>query len=665
MTTWTTRIRQQFSLTLLKENLRPVAAVTLSALIVLGTWNGLSDLDVYARLAFMMFGLAIVGWTLTSINNTYIAVAAALSFTLVGVDEPTRFFESLADPIIWLLIAAFVVSAGVSASGLSTRITIALATRARTVQHLFYLLTVVLIITAFIIPSTSGRAALMVPIFVGLSQNIAHRPTVRALSLLFPTVILLSAIASLIGAGAHLVTVDLLWHMGYERISFGRWIVLGLPFAIVSSFVSVWILLRMFLSKGERHQPLQISANQLDDGYSPQWSRTEKYVGLLITGLVVLWSTEAWHGFNNTIIAIIGALLITAPNYGVVDFKKAVNSVNWNLILFMAATLKLGEALIESGGAQWLVESIFMTMQESLAQSSFWTISLIALIALLSHLLITSRTARASVVVPLVILVAASLGYSPVPIAFLTTVGVGFCLTLPVSAKPVAMFANADERAYQPRDLLRYSSILLPVHLVLLVAFAFGVWPAFGMSLSQTEIPPSTVPSAPGWIDLPDYNPVSPNPLSIFLGVSTQKGPIDESAVPGDPHGNQPILIPLTPAPTPTTEPQSTAVPPNQEEAGSETPNEPEELIGQPEEQEREGSDDDQLEEGPAADDSAKSGDDEAVEPEQDEAGDDQESEQSPPPSPPNSDDELPQPGNRGDSSSDDDDRNDHNDDED
>ncbi|MEM7112895.1 MAG: SLC13 family permease, partial [Chloroflexota bacterium] len=538
---------------------RSIVAILLALFATVGIWGGLSELDVYARVAFIMFALAVVGWTLTNINNTYIAIGAALSFSLLGFEEPTRFFESLADSVVWLLIAAFIIAAGVSASGLSERLTVAIVTRAKTVGQLFYLLTFVLILTAFIVPSTSGRAALMLPIFIALGTHIKHRPTVRALSLLFPTVILLSAVASLIGAGAHLVTVDLLWHLGFERISFGRWTALGLPFAVVSSVISVWVLLWLFLDKTARQRAIQISADQLLVNNTLQWSRDEKFVGFLILILVGLWSSESLHGFNNTVVAIVGALIITMPSLGVVRFKRALQDVNWNLILFMAATLKLGEVLLESGAAQWLVTAMFEAVKASLLESTWLTVAIIAAISLLSHLLITSRTARASVIVPLVILFATSLGFSVLPIAFMTTVGLGFCLTLPVSAKPVAMFANADERSYKPKDLLRYSLVLLPIHLVLLLVFAFGVWPAFGLTIERTELAATERPIAPVWSDELEYEVRSFLPFAAWSNEQDE-GPLKPAV------GDEIILtreIELIPTvePMPTETPIPTAVP--------------------------------------------------------------------------------------------------------
>jgi solute carrier family 13 (sodium-dependent dicarboxylate transporter), member 2/3/5 len=483
--------------------LRPLLICVGALVLAISIWFGLPSLDAYARIAFITFGLAVLGWIFTSINDTYIAIAAALVFTLTGIDQPDEFFETLGDSTIWLLLASFIVAAAVKASGLSRRLAITVAARARSVNQLFYVLTGVLIVTAFVIPATSGRAALMLPIFVAITAGIGDRRITRALALLFPTIILLSAVASLIGAGAHLVTAEILERMGGENINFAEWLMLGGPFALVSCFASAAVILHVFLNRDERRRRLQLTADQLagDDGQpaTPRGglSRTEKYVIAVVGVLVLLWTTEPLHGLDNTIVALLGALAVTAPRWGVIGFKDGIKSVEWNMLLFMAATLELGEALVESGGAEWLVQRFFSAFQNSLASSALVVTGVVALVSLLAHLLITSRTARSSVLVPIVVLLALSLGYNPTTMAFLSTAAAGFCLTLPVSAKPVAMFSQLSEPTYAPRDLLRLSGFLLPLHFVLLLAFAFWVWPLMGLTLARQA--PQEPPSAPGW----------------------------------------------------------------------------------------------------------------------------------------------------------------------
>jgi len=464
----------------------------LALLLSASVWLGLPDLSAHARIVFITFGLAVLGWVLTDINDTYIALAAAIVFTVLGADSPDALFDALGDSTIWLLLGAFIVAEAVTASGLSQRLVHLVARRARTVSQLFYALTGVLMLTAFFIPATSGRAALMVPLFFSLSRWIDDRRIGKALALLFPTGILLSAGASLIGAGAHLVTAEIVGRLTGETISFGRWLLLGLPFALVSCFVSTWTILHLFLTPAERRRPLRFDLETVAET-TRQLTAKEKRMAGIALGLVTLWLTEPWHGLNNTLVVLLGALAVTMPTFGLIGFREGLKKVEWSMLLFMAATLELGEALVKSGGANWLVEYAFRALQTGATTSQLVVVSVVAGISLLSHLLITSRTARSTVLVPLVVLLGASIGYNALALAFLSTMAAGFCLTLPVSAKPVAMFSQVEDvDTYQARDLLQLSGVLLPIHFFLLLGFALLVWPRLGMPLTTPLSQPST-----------------------------------------------------------------------------------------------------------------------------------------------------------------------------
>lgn len=235
--------------------LRNVIVGAIACAIVAGIWTGLADLPGATRIVLITFALAILGWTATRINDTYIGLVAALVCLFATRETPEQFFDSLGDSTIWLLLASFIVAAAVNTSGLAVRLAHTLAGRARTINALFYALTAGLVLTSFAIPATSGRAALMLPVFSAISGALANPRITRALALFFPAIILLSA-ATLTGAGAHLVTSDVVYTMTGERISYGRWLLLGLPFALLSSFLSCWVITHLFLSRSEGRMPI-------------------------------------------------------------------------------------------------------------------------------------------------------------------------------------------------------------------------------------------------------------------------------------------------------------------------------------------------------------------------------------------------------------------------
>lgn len=312
------------------------------------------------RLSLAVFALATAAWIATPVDDAYIALGAGLALTVTGVISSETLFATLGDETVWLLICAFVLAAAVTRTGLAGRAAVFLVGGARTVRQLVHLTTAGLVVTVFAVPATSGRAALALPVFVALAAALRERTRlVVMLALLFPTVILLSAVATLIGAGAHLITVGVLLEQTGEQLSFVRWLVLGLPLAIVSSHLAAELVLLTTTRRADRKGPVTITAAQIQEHsatavegpFTPEESRCL----LLLATVVVLWCSEPLHGVSPAVVALIGALVATSPALGTVRFKDGLRSVPWPLLLFMAATMAMGVALSDSGAADWLV----------------------------------------------------------------------------------------------------------------------------------------------------------------------------------------------------------------------------------------------------------------------------------------------------------------------
>lgn len=458
--------------------LRAILAAVLIGAITPAIWFGLDTLAVPGRAALIVFAVAVVAWSVLRMPETPVAIAGGLALVAVGATTSEKFYGGIGDDLIWLLIGAFVLAAVLKQSGLAERFTLRAVAGAGTVQRLFYRLTWVILATAFVIPSTSGRAALLLPVFLALAEAIADRRVVRALALLFPTIILLSACASLLGAGAHMIAVDFMVQMGLPAIGFAQWALLGTPFAIVSCFAATVIIGKLFLHPAERARKLALPAPQTEP-----LTRAQTYI-LIITGLtVVFWATASQHGADPAVVALSGALLATWKTASGITLKEALKGVEWNLILFLAATLVMGEALIQSGAADWIARAAMNALPAELMKHPVRVVVVAAFISMAAHLVITSRSARAMVLIPTVALPLAVAPVEAAALIFLTVVGSGFCQTLKVSAKPVALYAKLDIDTYSDADLARLSFWLMPIIATLLVVFAVWVWPMQGLPL--------------------------------------------------------------------------------------------------------------------------------------------------------------------------------------
>ncbi|MYS26576.1 SLC13 family permease [Streptomyces sp. SID7804] len=458
-------------------------ALSLCALLAVpGNFPGLSG---EARLTLVVFALATCAWIGTPIDDTYIALGAGLALTVTGVISSDTLFGTLGDSTVWLLICAFVLAAAVARTGLAGRAAAFLVGGARTVRQLTHLTTAALVVTAFAVPATSGRAALALPVFLALAKALAdRRRLVVMLALLFPTVILLSAVATLIGAGAHLITVSVLWEAAGERVGFTEWLLLGLPLAVVSSHLAAEVVLLTTTRRADRAGPVHITAEEIqrhsDRPVTGPWTQAEKRCALLLATVVALWCSEPLHRVSPAMVALIGAVVAASPALGTVRLKDALKTVPWSLLLFMAATMAMGVALAESGAAQWLVGGL------PSAVTPVVFLAVVIAVSTAAHLVLQSRSARSSVLVPLVVAAAVGAGVNPVAAALASTAAAGFCHTLPASAKPVTLFADIPGTpTYTPRDLLRLSAVLAPLTAALVLLFAVAVWPLLGVPVTR------------------------------------------------------------------------------------------------------------------------------------------------------------------------------------
>ncbi len=211
-------------------------------------------------------------------------------------------------------------------------------------------------------------------------------------------------------------------------------------------------------------------------------SPAEKTTLGIVLLMVVLWLTWHWHGLEIATVTVVGALAFTLPSVGVLSWKAALKAVSWNLIIFVGAAIVMGETLIDTGAAQWIIDQSFAA-SGILTTDDPLLLLILSLITLTSHIYITSHTARAVALVPALLFIASSLELNPVAVLFLGTVGMDYCLIFPVSSKALLMFYELETETYQPSDLLKLSAVLLIIHLLLIIAFYYGYWRWIGLAL--------------------------------------------------------------------------------------------------------------------------------------------------------------------------------------
>ena len=452
-------------------------AVTAGLLLAAALYLLPADMGFPARLTLGVFTAAVLGWTLLRADDIVVALLAALALVLGGAVPAERLHRALGEDLVWLMVGGFLLAAVLRESGLAQRWALQAVAGAGSLAQLMRRLTVLIAATAFLVPSTSGRATLLLPVFLVLSQALDRPAATRALALLFPTTILLSAGASMLGAGAHLMALDALRAQGIAVPGFLGWAALSAPVSWASCALACLTIERLMLSPQERHAAVVLPA-------APRTPlrRQQRSVAWIVALTVAGWAVGPALGLDAVIVALAGSLAATMPRWTGVSLAAAMKGVEWGLILFLAATGLMADALISTGAAAGLARHAVDALPSGAAGA--WSLLVGAvLLALLAHLLIVSRSARVVVLLPVLGLPLAAAGFDPLASTLLLTLASGFCQTLVVSAKPLGVYARQECAGVRPADLLRLSLVLLLPVAALLLACAVWVWPLLGLAL--------------------------------------------------------------------------------------------------------------------------------------------------------------------------------------
>lgn len=438
-------------------------------------------LNYPAKVSLFAFLSAMVLWVATKIPAGFVAVSLIAFVILMNAAEPELLYESLSEEVVWLMIGSFIIGQAVKESGLAERLTFILLRKSKEKGQALAGVSAVLFATVFFIPSTSGRAALAMPIISQLSQKYTEKEQ-QVLVLLAPVVILMSTSATLIGAGSHLIGIGLLESTAQQSISFIQWFVWGLPFAALATLLSFLAVKWLFWPKhGEKRlESEQVVSSSL---VKKQLKPIEKKTLILLSALIVFWMTESLHGYDIAFVAMVGAILVMAPNFGVITWKQGMKSVSWNLIVFVAAAAALGKILVDTGVVEWL-EGGMVNFLQSFTDAPEWQIVFVILfVSVTSHLYITSHTTRAIVFIPAFLLFSEAIGVNPSAVVFLSLIGMNYCVTFPVSSKALLLFYEDEGVSYDAGSLVKLSAVLMPLYIALMMLFYFTYWQWTGLQL--------------------------------------------------------------------------------------------------------------------------------------------------------------------------------------
>lgn len=366
--------------------------------------------------------------------------------------------SSYGDETIFLFMGGFIIALAMEKWNLHRRIAISIISMVGT--NMDRIVLGFMIATGFLSMwiSNTATAMMMIPIGLAIINQVAdglkNDPSIdtspqrfafgKALMLGIAYSASLGGIATLIGTPPNTLLAGAINKMYGIELSFAGWMLFGVPFAWIFIFVTWIYLVKIAFPSKLKTMPggrAVIDKQKKDLGEA---SFEEKLVFIVFALAAFSWITRTFllskfvDGLTDGMIAVIFALVLFAlPSANrkgerLMDWQTAVK-LPWGILLLFGGGLAIASGFVGTGLSEWIGTQLM----------GLEGVSVIVLIFLVTALVlglteITSNTATASMMFPIMASLAVALGVHPYALMIAAGVAASCAFMLPVATPPNA-----------------------------------------------------------------------------------------------------------------------------------------------------------------------------------------------------------------------------------
>lgn len=423
-----------FAVALLVWSLPTPASMTLTQHKLLTIFSGAIvfwitlSISIATSTIFLVSVLYLWVGNLTGAVNANGELIRQANFTLTG----------FASPALWLLVTGFILSIAMTKSGLSKRLALHLMRRfGKTPIGAMLAPMFANLVIAPLTPSHTARTAAMLPIVEGVAQAYTVEKGVSSFG---KALFLANTFVSNITAAGFLTStvpnpiclgmiIAAIGGTATAQTTWGYWALAALPTTIILMVGSAF-LVRWYFPPEMKSIPGGVG--YVDDELKKMGglSREEKKALFFFALALVLWSTDMWHKMNSTMIAFMVSTLILFPGIGVLTWQDAQKGIPWELFVYFGGVITLSDALTKTNAFSWVINALISSL--GLQGIGMLPLTIILMgFTIFSHIIWSTTTAMAGVMIPIYIGMAKAFGFPIVAFVLPQAILISYAFFLP------------------------------------------------------------------------------------------------------------------------------------------------------------------------------------------------------------------------------------------
>ena len=406
-------------------------------------------------ISLLIFGFCIVLFIWDKLPMATTAVLGCVLMVIFGVCDFKVAFGQFSSSTVILTIGVMIIGASISESGLAATIGnwIVAKSNGSEIKLIAGTYLAAAIMSAFL--TNSAVLAIFIPIIMGLSLT---NENIKSKNLIMPIAYgcVLGGASTLVGSTQQMTAQGLLEDAGAQMFK-------TFDFTPVGAVIVLLGLGYCLIIGRKRGEKIWGDRPESEFEIKPDESNYSKnkllIMSFIFIGTVVLYITE-WLPLAITSSSAAVMCILT----GCITQKKAIASVNWNIVGRLAGCLGLAKALEEAGGTRIIADTF--TNAVGLKANPFVLFATLVFLVLLVSEFMSNSTAIL-IVLPIVIAIAPRIGLNLYPYALGITLASGVALSCPLASSTLGMSMTCG---YRFNDYFKYS-IFMDIVSYLIIVF--------------------------------------------------------------------------------------------------------------------------------------------------------------------------------------------------
>nr|WP_319393679.1 SLC13 family permease [uncultured Desulfobacter sp.] len=342
-------------------------------------------------------------------------------------------FSGFRSTALWLVFGGLIIGAAIKATGLGEKLVNTLS-KALPSNYVWLVAGVAAsgLCFAFIMPSAMGRVMLLIPVTLALADHFGFVPGSNGRTALVLAASLgtnIPAFTILPANVPNVVMAGIAEHQLGIHLMFFEYMLNNFPIlGMVKAVLTVWVIVKLY--------PDQPKPNAGSETLSDPLQRDQWIVVMILTGLIMLWMTDAIHHVSPAWVALGGAILLMFPGIGPVNSQIFSTRINFGSLFFVAGVLGIGN-LIQYAGLSDLIGRYVIAWLPLNHAGPFGNYIMISLASALAGLF-TTLPGVPAVMTPLAPEIALSTGLSVKAVLMMQVVGFS-TLILPYQSPPLVV----------------------------------------------------------------------------------------------------------------------------------------------------------------------------------------------------------------------------------